>query len=210
MPSDALNIYSVGVSTAGKAEIRMAQANPNRHIIATTIDDAGVAATQNLIRQHGFAQQIEVRKEDVSKPLAYSDEEFEYIYARLVLHYLTRQQLEAALSELHRVLKASGVLFVVVRSNENLDATQNATGYDEETGMTIHVTRPNKYISEVRKRFFHNKTSISQFITTAGFHITHTSQYDEQLFHDYSRKISVDHTDNLIELIAVKEKAQTT
>lgn len=32
------NILSIGISTAGFAEIEMARKNPNSHIIATTID----------------------------------------------------------------------------------------------------------------------------------------------------------------------------
>jgi hypothetical protein len=42
LPSEAQKIYSIGVSTAGQAEIKMAQANSSSHIIATTIDDTGV------------------------------------------------------------------------------------------------------------------------------------------------------------------------
>lgn len=202
LPKEALRIYSVGVSTAGAAEIRMVQADPRRHVIATTIDDAGVAATRKFIRESGFDKQIEVRNEDVSQPLPYPDDEFDYVYARLVLHYLTRQQLQAALAEMRRTLKTGGRLFVVVRSTDNLDATTNAISYDEKTGMTTHITKPNEDVSEKRQRFFHTKESISEFVRDAGFKVEQTSQYDEKLFHDFDRTIPVDHEDNLIELIA--------
>lgn len=203
LPSDALKIYSVGVSTAGAAEIRMVQTNPRRHIIATTIDDEGVSSTRKFIHDKGFDQQIEVRNEDVSRPLPYPDGEFDYVYARLVLHYLTKQQLEAALAELHRTLKKGGKLFVVVRSTDNLDAKENAIAYDPKTCMTIHVTKPNQAVSEGRQRFFHTKESISNFVRAAGFRVEQVSQYNEKLFHDFNRTIPVDHEDNLIELIAI-------
>lgn len=182
----------------------MAKANPNRHIIATTIDTAGVSATQTLVMEQGFGKQIEVREEDGTRPLPYSDGKFDYIYARLVLHYLTKQQLEGALGELHRVLRADGMLFIVVRSAKNIDAKKNITNYDEETGMTTYISRPNKDITEERRRFFHTVESLSQFITNAGFHIKSTSEYDEKLFHGYARTVTVDHSDNLIELVAIK------
>lgn len=35
------NILSIGISTAGSAEIEMSRKNPNSHIIATTIDTRG-------------------------------------------------------------------------------------------------------------------------------------------------------------------------
>ena len=204
LPADALQIYSVGVSTAGIAEARMARANPKRHIIATTIDKAGATATQKLIHKQGYDNQIEIRLEDVAKPLPHPDATFDYIYARLVLHYLTRQQLQLALKELCRVLKVSGKLFVVVRSTNNIDFTKNATDHNETTGMTTFMARPNKEVSEIRQRYFHTQESIAGYVTAAGFTIQRSAIYDEKLFHDYSRVVTVDHTDNLIELLAVK------
>ncbi len=204
IPADAITIYSVGVSTAGEAEVRMAQGDPRRNIIATTIDDAGVKATQKLIQEQGFESQIKVRNEDVSQSLSYADETFDYIYARLVLHYLTRQQLEVALHELYRTLKTDGRIFIVVRSDRNIDATQDVISYNEQTGMTRHVAHPNKDVSEERERFFHSVESLTEFVTKAGFTIIGKTQYDEKLFHDYDRLVKVDYADNLIEIIAQK------
>ena len=42
-----INILSVGVSTAGAAEIEMLKKNPKSYIIATTIDREGIKNTQN-------------------------------------------------------------------------------------------------------------------------------------------------------------------
>ena len=80
------NVYSVGISTGGVAEIRMAEANLERHIVATTIDEEGVAFAQKFIQEKHLERQIEVKMEDVTTPLSYDDDHFDYIYARLVLH----------------------------------------------------------------------------------------------------------------------------
>lgn len=45
------NILSIGISTAGSAEIEMARKNPNSHIIATTIDTKGLEFTKKLLRK---------------------------------------------------------------------------------------------------------------------------------------------------------------
>jgi len=205
IPTGSLSIYSVGVSTAGAAEVRMAQTNPKLHIIATTIDKQGVADSQAMIKQQGLDSQIEVKLEDAAQKLPYADNTFDYIYARLVLHYLTKQQLPEALAELRRVLKPGGTIFIVVRSTKNIDASPpRASNYDDHTGLTTYTTRPNTEIAEVRKRFFHTPESIAQYVQDAGFTITHQEQYDERLFHDYGRTIPAQHSDDLLEVIATK------
>lgn len=64
-------IYSVGISTGGTAEIRMATASPERKIIATTIDQEGAKFAQRKITEAGLLDQIKVKIEDVSAPLPY-------------------------------------------------------------------------------------------------------------------------------------------
>jgi ubiquinone/menaquinone biosynthesis C-methylase UbiE len=204
LPKGALSIYSVGISTAGAAEVRMAEANPKRHIIASTIDKQGVAESQKKVEQQGLSDRIEVKLEDAAQKLSYTDDTFDYVYARLVLHYLTKQQLSATLAELHRVLKPDGTIFIVVRSTKNIDANERATGYDEHTGLTTFITRPNTALAEERKRFFHSPESIAHYVQEAGFIITHNEQYDEHLYHDYGRTILAEHSNNLVEVVARK------
>lgn len=203
MPEDALSVYSVGISTAGTAEIHMAQANAERHVVASTVDGRGVVDTQKIVEQHGLRDRIEVKFEDVSKKLPYADNAFDYEYARLVLHYLTKRQLARALAELHRTLKPGGLLFIVVRSTENVDVSR-AISYDERTGLTTYIARPGTALAETRKRFFHTPESISRYVKEAGFTIARSEQYDERLYHDYGRTVLSEHFDNLIEIIAAK------
>ncbi|HSX43156.1 MAG TPA: methyltransferase domain-containing protein [Candidatus Saccharimonadales bacterium] len=203
MPADAAEVYSVGISTGGVAEIRMAAEAPQAHIVATTVDEKGVAFARERITEQGVADRIQVKLEDVAQPLAYADGYFDYVYARLVLHYLAKADLASSLLELYRVLKAGGKLFVVVRSTECPDAMREGVTYDDETGLTsCTVHEDDKTYSY--SRYFHTQDSISSALKTAGFSIESIEQYDEKLFKDFMRTVPSDFTDNVIQVIAGK------
>ena len=69
-----INILSVGVSTAGTAEIEMVKRNPKSHIIATTIDEVGIKNTQKIIQDCNLEERIELKIEDISEKLDYKNE----------------------------------------------------------------------------------------------------------------------------------------
>jgi len=199
------NVYSVGISTGGVAEIRMAETNLARHIVATTVDEEGVAFAQKFIQEKHLERQIEAKMEDVTTPLSYDDDHFDYIYARLVLHYLPKIKLDKALAELRRVLKPGGKLFVVVRSVDCPDAKNPHSTYDPETGLTTCV-HSNEQTGKTRTsvRYFHSENSIRDHVTRAGFTVEYTKSYDERLFTDFMRTKLAPHDDNVIELMATK------
>lgn len=192
------DIYSVGISTGGIAEIRMARAHPNRRIVATTIDLEGANFAQDQIKEALLSDRITVRIEDVAKSLPYQDESFDFVYARLVLHYLPKTDLQNALQELHRVLKPTGRIFVVVRSTACLEAQQGFCNI--ETGMTTYTSKNGGIYS----RCFHSEDSISDCLEKAGFHITHVKSYEEQLCIDFQRTKLSSNSDSLIEIYASK------
>lgn len=200
-----LQIYSVGISTGGVAEIRMAEGNPKRHIVATTIDKEGLAFAQKYIAEQNLETQIEAKYEDVAEPLPYSDESFDYIYARLVLHYLPKNKLVESLAELHRVLKKGGKLFVVVRSTKCPDATRKEATFDPKTQLTTCTFRDETTGKQYSySRYFHTPESISGYVTDAGFTVEYVKDYDEHLFVDFMRTERSPKTDNVIELLATK------
>ncbi|MDP1835055.1 MAG: methyltransferase domain-containing protein [Chlamydiales bacterium] len=199
MTADDQNIYSVGISTGGSAEIRMAQANPNSHIIATTIDQEGAAFAQGRIEAAGLQNRIQVKIEDISQSLIYLDGYFNFIYARLVLHYLPSAALELALMELHRVLKPGGRIFVVVRSDECREASAKESMFDPETGITTYRSGNNSY-----SRYFHSEASIQNFLTNAGFEVKYVRSYSERLCSDFQRTQLAQSVDILVELLAQK------
>jgi len=201
----ALQIYSVGISTGGVAEIRIAKQNPKRQIIATTIDQLGAHEAGEYIARSGYASQIDVRLEDVSKKLVYQDNFFDFVYARLVLHYLDKQQLKEALDELFRILKPTCKIFIVVRSNKCLDAHLPSSKYDVATSQTSYRRlEPRTGKVKTHYRYFHSEDSIKSAVSLAGFKIVHVKSYKERLFSDFMRTKQSRHTDNVIEVLAQK------
>jgi len=200
-----LQVYSVGISTGGVAEVRMAELSPKRHIVATTIDEAGAAFAKEQIAERHVENQIDVKIEDVAQPLLYPDDHFDYVYARLVLHYLPKNQLISALAELHRVLKPGGQLFVVVRSTKCPDAVRKEAHFDSATNLTTctfvdeKTGRKHSY-----SRYFHTEASIREYVSEAGFSVSYTKAYNEHLFIDFMRTEIAPEADNVIELLALK------
>lgn len=202
-----LTIYCPGISTGGVAEIKMVLNNPSRRVIATTIDSEGIDSVESTLKTMGLQDRIEVKHEDVSEPLPYDDETFDYIYARLVLHYLPRQKLHAALQELNRVIRPKGRLFVVVRSKDDPDTKIQGTTYDPETGLTTYPwmdeagnIHPDKPVS----RYFHSQESISEHLREAGFTINKLVQHDEQLYLDFGRQRLSSQIANVIDVLVQK------
>lgn len=199
-----LRVLSVGVSTGGVAEVRMAQPNSNRRIIATTIDKQGVADAKEFIKEKHLSKQIDIRLEDVSEPLPYNDNNFDYIYARLVLHYLPKAKLDKTLLELKRALKPKGKIFIVVRSVDCFDAKRIAASTDNKTGLTTYTITDNEGNQNIKRRYFHTENSIMSHVKKAGFTVLGIKSYDEQLFADFMRETVAPHKDHVIELIAEK------
>jgi SAM-dependent methyltransferase len=197
-PTDK-KIYCVGISTAGSAEIKMAQSDRMRHIIATTIDPKGAEYTMQRIKELGLLDQIEVKIENVSEPLTYPSCNFDYIYARLVLHYLDKDALALALSELYRVLRKQGKIFIVVRSIDCVETSDITARFDPATGLTTYSLAGKSY-----SRYFHSKESIKEALCLAGFSIVHMDVYKEQLCEDFYRLKLSRQKDALIEVLAEK------
>ena len=193
-----LNILSVGISTAGNAEIEIAKRNPQSHIIATTIDGNGIKLTREAIIKQGL--------EDISKKLDYGNDYFDYVYARLVLHYLDNEKLKSALSEIYRVLNKNGKLYVVVRSINAWEAKLDGSSYDEKTGLKKHPDLRTYGTDNVKYcyRRLHSKESIRNFLEEAGFKIEHIKEYEEYLSVDYNRKEINEKPSELIEVLAKK------
>lgn len=201
-----LNILSIGISTAGSAEIKMAEKNHNSHIIATTIDKEGLNYTKNIIEQYGLSDRIEIKLEDVSEKMPYNDEFFDFIYARLVLHYLDNENLRKALKEIKRVMKKHGRLYIVVRSRDEWEAKLEGATYDENTGITKYPQYDTLGTDKVEYlyRRLHTVDSLSSFLVEEGFDIKYIKEYKEQSYKDYKRTEKVKYPNSLIECLCEK------
>jgi len=201
-----LNILSIGISTAGSAEIKMAEKNRNSHIIATTIDKEGLNYTKNIIEQYGLSDRIETKLEDISEKMPYNDEFFDFVYARLVLHYLDNENLTNALKEIKRVMKKHGRLYIVVRSRDEWEAKLEGTSYDENTGITKYPKYDTLGTDNVEYlyRRLHTVDSLSSFLVAEGFDIKYIKEYKEQSYKDYKRTEKVKYPNSLIECLCEK------
>lgn len=203
-----LIVFSPGISTGGVAEIKMALENPNRTIIATSLDGNGISELKKTVNVSGLNKQIEIKNEDISKPNSYPDNFFDYIYARLILHYLPKDKLDFALSELFRVLKPeTGRIFIVVRSTDDPDSKIPGATYDPITCLNSYPfinehgkIEPDKII----ERYFHSQNSITQHLSEAGFSIDEINQHDEKLYLDFGRTKLSSQMSNVIEVVARK------
>ena len=201
-----LNILSIGISTAGSAEIKMAEKNRNSHIIATTIDKEGLNYTKNIIEQYGLSERIETKLEDISEKMPYNDEFFDFVYARLVLLYLDNENLTNALKEIKRVMKKHGRLYIVVRSRDEWEAKLEGASYDENTGITKYPKYDTLGTDNVEYlyRRLHTVDSLSSFLVAEGFDIKYIKEYKEQSYKDYKRTEKVKYPNSLIECLCEK------
>ena len=180
-------ILSVGISTAGFAEVRMALDDPQRTITATTLDQNGLGFTQALVDTYSLTDQIELKVEDVSSELEYTADQFDFVYARLVLHYLPKEALKKALKNIHKILKTGGEFFIVVRSYDWQSEVSGAV-YDIETGMTTYpwFDSQNNVVKQSTRQL-HSVGSITSFVTEAGFKIHFVELFSETIFGGYER-----------------------
>lgn len=203
---DSKEIFSPGISTGGRAEIRMALDKPERRIVATTIDETGFKEVKKQVKQLGLSKRIELKLEDVQEPLQYPDNLFDFIYARLILHYLSKQSLDKTLNEFNRVLRPKGRLFIVVRSNKSPEASVEGARYDKESCLTSYPTFDGNchLTGNVLKRYFHSIESINNHVINSGFKVVYSKEYEERLFTDFMRRIPAYYPSYVIELLALK------
>ncbi len=198
-PSD-IDILSVGISTGGMAELRMLSLLPARRIIATTLDEAGADAVRVLIKERGLSDRITVRLEDIaSHNQSYKPASFDFVYARLVLHYLSAHELEIALSNIHKLLRQGGRLFVVVRSINCEEAQQTDNSYDPGTKLTTYTVAAG---DRQATRYFHSRQSISGVLHKSGFRVLTVQEFDENLSPSFNRNSGIWVKNNVIELLA--------
>ena len=180
-------VLSVGISTAGYAEIRMALDSPNRAIVATTLDERGLDYSKQLFQRYAVSSQIEATFEDISGTLPYDDGSFDFVYARLSLHYLPEKDLEVALGNIYRVIKPGGGFYLVVRSFDWESEIPQST-YDLSTKMTTYPSfdRSGRIIKQT-SRHLHSVGSIKAYVRNTGFRLIDVTLIQETIYSGYER-----------------------
>jgi len=183
-----LNIVSIGVSTLGHSEVRMLQAQPERTVVATTLDEAGAQHTEELFKQFELSDRATVLVEDVAKQVSADPESVDFVYARLVLHYLPDQKLTAALQNIFDVMKPGAGLYIVVRSYDWESEVAGAV-FNPATGLTTipHYDRDFKVVHTSQKRL-HTVGSLTHFVREAGFEVQFIESLEERIYGGYKRE----------------------
>jgi cyclopropane fatty-acyl-phospholipid synthase-like methyltransferase len=203
--NNELSVFSPGISTAGFAEIRMAKTNPDRKIIATTIDKKGLEFAREIIKQVGIGNQIETRDEDLRSPWNYPPNYFDFIYARLVLHYLSAQELDRVLAGFSKSLITGGRTFIIVRSVKSINPEDPNHNYDPQTRFTTEsFIGKNGEIVGTGLRYFHTSETIREHLQKAGLQIDSLEEYPETLYKDFLRKEKSQTPNFIIEAVARK------
>lgn len=202
--SKTKNILSIGISTGGSAELKFAKICKEAKVIATTIDENGLEFTKMQLEKHEEGRRVDAKIEDISKKMPYEDDVFDFVYARLVLHYLTKQELVVAFNEIFRVLKPGGIFFVVARSRSEweLQKPEFIISYDEATNITTYYEQWKKDV--IRKRQFFSESELKEICENFGFKIKRVKSYKEYLYTDYERTKKSSKPNHLIEVVATK------
>lgn len=196
------DILSVGISTGGSAELEMARLAPRAKIIATTLDRAGLEFTDKILNALAERDRIETKIEDVTQKMPYRDETFDFVYARLVLHYLDRQGLSNALDEIFRVLKKGGLFYAVIRNRDEweLKVPNAIIDYDGASNITTYFDQQHK----VCKRQFLSEQEMRELLMQHGFKVVSGKSIKEYIYIDYQRTMRSKRPNSLSEVVAKK------
>jgi len=99
----------------GEANDSIYFAQQGHNVTATDFSDVLIAQNQRRYNNPN----LQFIQQDISAPLAFNDEQFDAIYARLSLHYFTNEVTERVFTELARVLRTGGVLCFMCKSTED-------------------------------------------------------------------------------------------
>jgi len=113
-----------------------------------SIDAIGIDYSSEAIKQFNDIQKkydifVASLVQDITKGLSFEDETYDFVYARLSLHYFKDKQLRKIIADIKRVLKNEGLLMFQVKSTSS---KEHGVGkeiekdmFEDETGYTRHL-----------------------------------------------------------------------
>lgn len=98
---------------------------------------------------------------DTEKKFPFSDNKFDIIFARLALHYFSKDSLSNIFGDIHRMLKTNGTFFIMVKitNNGNLDTGKVQYTEDEWINLIDENFDIFNINSEIRKSYSFEKTT---------------------------------------------------
>lgn len=122
------------------------------NVVCTDFSKKAIKTT----RKNALKQKVKIKAlvHDMTKPFKFNDESFDVVFAHLSLHYFDDETTAKVFSEITRILKIGGLLFVKVKS---IDDPLYGKGekVDENTfkfGHTRHFFSQ-KYLLELTKQY---------------------------------------------------------
>ncbi|WP_405576488.1 class I SAM-dependent methyltransferase [Streptomyces sp. NBC_01092] len=109
---------------------------------ATDFSPVGLQQLQATARTRGVAEQVTVSVHDVREPLALADASVDAVFAHMLLCMaLSTREIHAAVDEIHRVLRPSGVFVYTVRHTGDAHygaGTAHGDDIFEHGGFAVH------------------------------------------------------------------------
>ncbi len=128
----------------------------NKEFVVTAVDYSNEAIKQFNATQKRYDIFITSFVKDISEPLPFENESFDYIYSRLGLVYFTYEEVKKIIIELNRILKSEGMVFLQLKStNDKLYGQGKEIEkdmYEDETGYVRHFYN-REYAEEIFKDF---------------------------------------------------------
>src|SRR3989344_8267783 len=84
----------------------------NKGLKVTAVDYSSEAIRQFNETQKRYELFLTSLVKDVSEPLPFENDSFDFVYVRAGLYYFTDEELKKILSEINRVLKSEGLLMI--------------------------------------------------------------------------------------------------
>ena len=74
---------------------------------------------------------------DTLEKFPFLDNSFDLVFARLALHYFKKEDIERILSDINRMLKSSGYLYILVKVSNTHNVDTGKISYDSDTWINI-------------------------------------------------------------------------
>jgi ubiquinone/menaquinone biosynthesis C-methylase UbiE len=158
------NLLDVGCGPAGWA-LSVAHAYPKVHVTGIDVSERMIRYARAMAKAQWLENNTEFRVMDATQPLAFPDNSFDLVNARLITAFMNAAQWPGLLRECCRILRPGGIM----RLTEWDTATSTSPDYDQLGYMTYML------FWKAGKSFSPNGRSIAiaprmrQLLETAGF-----------------------------------------
>jgi SAM-dependent methyltransferase len=128
-------------------------------------------------------------------------DKYDAVYARLSLHYFSRQDLEIIFEQIEKLLRPGGRLYFVVKSKGDYYYITSEHQEDTKTWLLLHK---DKDTGKEHKRQFLDRTRVEYYLSNAGLELVHSRDFSARLRKTFTPNMFDKHASQLLEISAVK------